>query len=136
MYPQIVTALLFVPVLCGCEGSSAEDAAPMRSATYYTQHLQEAQQVASRCRAMDEQKLHQLNSADYQEWQFSNEGINCQTAISVTEAASVRELVLKQSKPVQAAPKVVPPPSSSVPAPAMRTRNEPRYNPALTLAPV
>ncbi len=116
MNPQIVAALIMIPILCGCDGSSAEDNAPMKTATYYTQNLQEANEVAGRCKALDQQKQRDLSVGDYQEWQISNEGVNCQTAVSVSEAASVRDFVLKQAKPA------VPPssksavPSSAVPA--------------------
>jgi hypothetical protein len=133
---QIVAAMIIIPVLAGCVGSSAEDTAPMKTATYYTQHLAEARAVANRCKLMDDQKLRTLSIGDYQEWQISNEGVNCQTALSVSDAASVRELVLKQSRPSLpvAAPKVTAPPSSAVPA--MRDRNEQKLNAVQTLAPV
>lgn len=137
MNVQIVAAMILLPVLAGCEGSSASDTAPMKSATYYTQHLDEAKAVAERCKVMVEQKLRTLGMGDYQEWQISNEGVNCQTAQSVAEAALVRELVLKQSKPPapMAAPKVPSPPSSA--APAMRERSDSqKLNAAQTLAPV
>jgi|GEM_PF-1944239 len=135
MKPQIVASLLIIPVLAGCEGSSAEDTAPMKTATYYTQHLAEAHEVAGRCKLLDEQKQRMLSLRDYQEWQISNEGVNCQTALSVSEAASLREFVLKQSKPQSpaATPKAAPP-SSSVPAPQERT--EQKVISAQTLAPV
>lgn len=131
---QIVASLLIIPVLAGCEGSSAEDTAPMKTATYYTQHLAEAQEVAGRCKLLDAQKQRALSAGDYQEWQISNEGVNCQTALSVSEAASLREFVLKQSKPQApaVAPKTVPP-SSSVPMPQER---EQKVISSQTLAPV
>ncbi|RZT10582.1 hypothetical protein SAMN05216319_0956 [Duganella sp. CF402] len=134
MKSQIVASLLIIPVLAGCEGSSAEDTAPMKTATYYTQHLAEAHEVAGRCKLLDEQKQRTLSAGDYQEWQISNEGVNCQTALSVSEAASLREFVLKQSKPQApaAAPKAVPP-SSSAPTPQER---EQKVISAQTLAPV
>ncbi|MBV7534593.1 hypothetical protein KW842_02315 [Duganella sp. sic0402] len=134
---RIVTALIVLPVIAGCEGSSAEDTAPMKTATYYTQHLDEARAVANRCKLMDVQKQRELSLGDYQEWQISNEGVNCQTALSVSEAASVRELVLKQSKPPApvATPKVAPPPSSAVPALRGQSDNQ-KLNAAQTLAPV
>lgn len=115
MRSPTVAALILIPALAGCEGTSAEGATPMKSATYYTQHLQEAHDVAGRCKLLDVQKQHTLSVGDYQEWQISNEGVNCQTALSVSEAASLREFVLKQSRPAVpvAAPKA-PPPSSSV----------------------
>ena len=134
---QIVAALILLPVLAGCEGSSAEDTAPMKTATYYTQHLDEARAVASSCKLMDEQKQRTLSVGEYQEWQISNQGVNCQTALSVSEAALVRDLVLKQSRPPApvAAPKVTPPPSSAVPA--MRGRSDSqKLNAAQTYAPV
>jgi hypothetical protein len=112
MNPQIVAALILIPALCGCDGSSAEDTAPMKSATYYTQNLREANEVAARCRLLDQQKQRSQSVGDYQEWQISNEGVNCQTAVSVSEAASVRDFVLKQSKPAAVSPK------SSVPSSA------------------
>jgi hypothetical protein len=135
MKSQIVASLLIIPVLAGCEGSSAEDTAPMKTATYYTQHLAEAREVAGRCKLLDEQKQRTLSLGDYQEWQISNEGVNCQTALSVSEAASLREFVLKQSRPQSpaAAPKAAPP-SSSVPAPQERT--EQKVISSQTLAPV
>jgi hypothetical protein len=134
MKPQIVASLLIIPVLAGCEGSSAEDTAPMKTATYYTQHLSEAHEVAGRCKLLDTQKQRTLSPGDYQEWQISNEGVNCQTALSVSEAASLREFVLKQSKPQApaATPKAVPP-SSSAPMPQER---EQKVISAQTLAPV
>lgn len=134
MKPQIVASLLIIPVLAGCEGSSAEDTAPMKTATYYTQHLTEAHEVAGRCKLLDTQKQRTLSPGDYQEWQISNEGVNCQTALSVSEAASLREFVLKQSRPQApaAAPKATPP-SSAVPAPQER---EQKIISAQTLAPV
>jgi hypothetical protein len=60
--------------------------------------------------------------------------VNCQTALSVSEAASLREFVLKQSKPQApaATPKAVPP-SSSAPMPQER---EQKVISAQTLAPV
>jgi hypothetical protein len=121
MNPQIVAALILIPLLGGCDGLSAEDTAPMKSATYYTQNLQEANDVAGRCKLLDQQKQRELSTGDYQEWQISNEGVNCQTAMSVSEAASVREFVLKQSKPsaVPVKPSV---PSTSAPVPAMPER--------------
>ena len=134
MKSQIVAALIIIPVLAGCEGSSAEDTAPMKTATYYTQHLDEAKAVVSRCKLLDEQKQRTLNTGEYQEWQISNEGVNCQTALSVSEAATLREFVLKQSKPQApaSAPKAAPP-SSSVPTPQER---EQKIISAPTLAPV
>ncbi|MYM22309.1 hypothetical protein GTP46_06610 [Duganella sp. FT135W] len=108
----------------------------MKTATYYTQHLSEAQEVASHCKLLDAQKQRSLSVGDYQEWQISNEGVNCQTALSVSEAASLREFVLKQSKP-QTTPVVAPkatPPSSSAPIPQERT--EQKIISAQTLAPV
>ena len=117
MNPQIVAALVMIPALCGCDGSSAEDNAPMKTATYYTQNLQEANEVAGRCKALDQRKQRDLSVGDYQEWQISNEGVNCQTAVSVSEAASVREFVLKQTKPAAApSPSKSAVPSSAVPA--------------------
>lgn len=135
MKPQIVASLLIIPVLAGCEGSSAEDTAPMKTATYYTQHLAEAQEVASRCKLLDLQKQRALSGGEYQEWQISNEGVNCQTAVSVSEAASLREFVLKQSKPQSpsATPKAAPP-SSSVPV--QQERTEQKIISTQTLAPV
>ncbi|MYM67425.1 hypothetical protein GTP45_11355 [Pseudoduganella sp. FT55W] len=135
MKSQMIAALMIVPVLAGCEGSSAEDTAPMKTATYYTQHLAEAQEVAGRCKLLDEHKQRTLSVGDYQEWQISNEGVNCQTALSVSEAASLREFVLKQSKPQAptAAPKATPP-SSSVPV--QQERTEQKIISAQTLAPV
>lgn len=134
MKPQIVAALIIIPVLAGCEGSSAEDTAPMKTATYYTQHLDEAKSVARNCKLLDEHKQRTLNAGEYQEWQTSNEGVNCQTALSVSEAASLREFVLKQSKPQApaATPKATPP-SSSVPTPQER---EQKIISAPNLAPV
>ena len=134
MKSQLVAALIVIPVLAGCEGSSAEDTAPMKTATYYTQHLDEAKAVAGRCKLLDEQKQRTLNTGEYQEWQISNEGVNCQTALSVSEAATLREFVLKQSKPQApaSAPKAAPP-SSSVPTPQER---EQKIISAPTLAPV
>jgi hypothetical protein len=136
MKSQICAALIVVPVLAGCEGSSAQDASPMKTATYYTQHLQEARQVAARCKLMDEQKQRSLSVVDYQEWQISNEGVNCQTALSVSEADSMREFVLKQSKPSApvAAPKVSAPPSSSVPPAPLR--NDQKVTSTQSFAPV
>lgn len=132
MNPQIMAALILIPVLGGCDGSSAEDAAPMKTATYYTQNLQEANQVASRCKQLDEQKQRDLSVGDYQEWQISNEGVNCQTALSVSEAASVREFVLKQSKPVTTPVKSRAPSST---APAMPERGEQKLSSNQALAP-
>jgi hypothetical protein len=135
MKSQILASLLIIPVLAGCEGSSAEDTAPMKTATYYTQHLAEAQEVAGRCKLLDEQKQRTLSARDYQEWQISNEGVNCQTALSVSEAASLREFVLKQSKPQSpSAPPKAAPPSSSVPV--QQERTEQKVISAQTLAPV
>jgi hypothetical protein len=133
---QIVTALLVIPVFAGCQGSSAEDTSPMKTATYYTQNLQEAHEVAGRCKLLDAHKQHTLSAGDYQEWQISNEGVNCQTALSVSEAASMRELVLKQSKPSTpvALPKVSAPPSSA--APSVRERSDQKLSASRTLAPV
>lgn len=134
---QIVAAMIFIPVLAGCEGSSADDTAPMKTVTYYTQHLDEATAVANHCKLMADQKLRTLNAGDFQEWQISNEGVNCQTAQSVAEAALVRELVLKQSRPAEpvATPKAPPPPSSA--APVMRERSDNhKLNAGQTLAPV
>ena len=136
MNPKIVAALILIPVLSGCDGSSAEDTAPMKSATYYTQNLPEAKQVASRCKQLDEQKQRDLSVGDYQEWQISNEAVNCQTALSVTEAASVREFVLKQSKPVPMPAKPAAPsrsPSSS--APMMPERGDQKLSSNQALAP-
>lgn len=136
MNHQIVVALIILPVFAGCQGSSADDTVPMKSATYYVQNLQEARDTAGRCKLLDEQKLRTLSVADYQEWQISNEGVNCQTALSVSEAASVRELVLKQGRsslPVSA-PKVSPPPSSAVPA--LRERNDQKLSSSRSYAPV
>jgi hypothetical protein len=136
MKHQIVAALFVIPALAGCQGSSADDTAPMKSATYYMQNLAEAREVAGRCKLLDQQKLSTLSAGDYQEWQISNEGVNCQTALSVSEAASVRELVLKQSKPSVpvATPKVSAPPSSAVPS--LRDRNDQKISSSRTLAPV
>jgi hypothetical protein len=135
MNHQIVAALFVIPALAGCQGSSADDTTPMKTATYYMQNLAEARQVADRCKLLDEQKLRTLSVGDYQEWQISNEGVNCQTALSVSEAASVRELVLKQSRPsVPVTPKVSAPPSSAVPS--LRDRNDQKLSSARTLAPV
>jgi hypothetical protein len=133
---QIVTALFAIPVLAGCQGSSAEDTTPMKTATYYTQNLHEAQQVASRCKLLDAHKQRTLSIGDYQDWQISNQGVNCQTALSVSDAASMRELVLKQAKPPApvAAPKISSPPSSSVPT--LRERADQKLNVSQTLAPV
>ncbi|MHA4871407.1 hypothetical protein ACXZ1M_27325 [Duganella sp. PWIR1] len=135
MKSQIVAALIVIPALAGCEGASVENAAPMKTATYYTQNLNEAHEVASRCRALDAQKQRTLSAGNYQEWQISNEGVNCQTALSVSEAASLREFVLKQSKPQSpvAAPKAGSP-SSAVPASQERT--EQKVISSQTLAPV
>jgi hypothetical protein len=136
MKHQIVAALFVMPALAGCQGSSADDTAPMKSATYYMQNLAEAREVAGRCKLLDQQKLSTLSASDYQEWQISNEGVNCQTALSVSEAASVRELVLKQFKPSVpvATPKVSAPPSSAVPS--LRDRNDQKISSSRTLAPV
>jgi hypothetical protein len=132
---QIVAALIIIPVLAGCEGSSAESAMQMKTATYYAQNLQEARDVAGRCRLLDAQKQQSLSVGDYQEWQISNEGVNCQTALSVSEAASMRELVLKQSKPAPAAsPKMSAPPSSAIPT--IRERNDQKLSSSRNLAPV
>lgn len=135
MKSQIVAALIIIPALAGCEGASVANNAPMKTATYYTQNLKEAREVASRCKQIDEQKLRTLSAGDYQEWQISNEGVNCQTALSVSEAASLREFVLKQSKPQSpaAAPKAASP-SSAVPASQERT--EQKITSSQTLAPV
>lgn len=136
MNHQIVAALFVIPVLAGCQGSSADDTTPMKTATYYMQNLAEAREVAGRCKLLDEQKLRTLSAGEYQEWQISNEGVNCQTALSVSEAASVRELVLKQSRPSVpvATPKVSAPPSSAVPS--LRDRNDQKLSSSRTLAPV
>lgn len=132
MTPQLVAAFILIPVLCGCDGSSAEDTAPMKTATYYTQNLQEANQVAGRCKALDEQKQRDLSVGDYQEWQISNEGVNCQTAVSVSEAATVREFVLKQSRPASTPHK---PSAPSSAAPAMPERGEQKLGANQALAP-
>jgi hypothetical protein len=132
MNPQLAAALILIPVLCGCDGSSVEDTAPMKTATYYTQNLQEANQVASRCKALDEQKQRNLSVGDYQEWQISNEGVNCQTAVSVSEAASVREFVLKQSKPAMLPHKSSAPSSA---APVIPERGEQKISSNQALAP-
>jgi hypothetical protein len=132
MNPQLVAALILIPVLCGCDGSSAEDTAPMKTVTYYTQNLPEANQVASRCKALDEQKQRSLSVGDYQEWQISNEGVNCQTAVSVSEAATVREFVLKQSKPAAVPPKARPPSSAT---PVIPERGEQKISSSQALAP-
>ena len=137
MKSQILAALIVIPALAGCEGASVENTAPMKTATYYTQNLNEAHEVANRCKALDAQKQRTLSVGDYQEWQISNEGVNCQTAQSVAEAALVRELVLKQSRPAEpvATPKAPPPPSSA--APVMRERSDNhKLNAGQTLAPV
>lgn len=136
MNHQIVAALFVIPALAGCQGSSADDTTPMKTATYYMQNLAEAREMAGRCKLLDEQKVRTLSPGDYQEWQISNEGVNCQTALSVSEAASVRELVLKQSRPSVpvATPKVSAPPSSAVPS--LRDRNDQKLSSSRTLAPV
>nr|WP_315257318.1 hypothetical protein [uncultured Duganella sp.] len=129
--------MIFIPVLAGCEGSSADDTAPMKTATYYTQNLDEAKSVANSCKLIAEQKLRTMNAGDFQEWQISNQGVNCQTAQSVAEAALVRELVLRQARPAMpvATPKASPPPSSAAPAVQERSDNH-KLNGAQTLAPV
>lgn len=131
MNAPVLAALAILPVLAGCEGSSAKDTAPIKTATYYTQHLQEAREVAANCKRMDEQKQRTLPMRDYVEWQISKEGVNCQTALSVSEAAMVREYVLKQARPV--AP-VAAPKASSAPA-TTPPRNEQRIPLAQVWAP-
>ena len=95
-------ALLLAPLLWGCARAPAEDGTPMKSATYYAQHLQEATQVATRCNQQNDRKQHELSVSDYQEWQISNEWVNCQTAMSVTDAAALRESMLRSSHPSSA----------------------------------
>jgi hypothetical protein len=104
----------------------------MKTATYYTQNLPEANQVASRCKWLDEQKQRSLSLGDYQEWQISNEGVNCQTAVSVSEAASVREFVLKQSRPATVPHKARTPSSA---APMLPERGDQKISSSQALAP-
>jgi hypothetical protein len=110
-----------------------DDTTPMKTATYYTQNLQEAHKVASVCKELDAQKQRNLGTGDYQEWQISNEGVNCQTAVSVSEAASLREFVLKQARPV-AAPKSSAPPRV-VPAAPTPERSDEKISSTQSLAP-
>ncbi|MQA37198.1 hypothetical protein [Rugamonas aquatica] len=97
MKPSYAAVLMLAPALWGCGRAPAEIDVQMKSATYYAKHLQEATQVANRCNQLNEQEQRRLSARDYQEWQMSNEWVNCQTAISVTDAAALRDSVLKQS---------------------------------------
>lgn len=108
-------ALLLFPALCGCDGAPAELAPPARTVSYYSQHPDEAQRVAQNCERLSEQNQRSLSAREFQEWQISNAWANCQTALSVVDAASMRAIVLKQSqkpephKPVPAPEPVQPP---------------------------
>jgi hypothetical protein len=133
MNAPVLAALAILPVLAGCEGSSAKDVAPLKTATYYTQHLQEAREVAADCKLMDELKQRTLPMRDYVEWQISKQGVNCQTALSVSEAAQVREYVLKQARP--AAPVSAPKPSSPPAAMPLPSRNDQKVPVAQVWAP-
>ncbi|MCU6501221.1 hypothetical protein LPN04_25790 [Rugamonas sp. A1-17] len=95
MYQQSAAAILFIPLLWGCGRAPAAADVPMKSATYYENHLQEAAQVASHCHVLNEQQQRKLSGRDYQEWRISNEWANCHTAISVTDAAALRDSLLK-----------------------------------------
>jgi hypothetical protein len=90
-------ALLVFPLVCGCDGAPAANAAQAKSATYYAQHLDEAAKVAARCEQLNAQKQRLLGAGDYQEWQISSEWVNCQTAMSVTDAAAIRDSVKQQA---------------------------------------
>jgi hypothetical protein len=90
-------ALLVVPLFCGCDRAPAANNMQTKSATYYAQHLDEAARVAARCEQLNVQKQHALSVGDYQEWQISNEWVNCETAMSVTEAAAIRDSVKQQA---------------------------------------
>ncbi|MYM86049.1 hypothetical protein GTP91_02530 [Rugamonas sp. FT82W] len=100
MYQQSA-AILLIPLLWGCGRAPAAADVPMKSATYYEQHPQEAAQVATRCNLLNEQQQRKLSARDYQEWRISNEWANCHAAISVTDAVALRDTLLKQ--PVQSA---------------------------------
>ncbi|GJI87305.1 hypothetical protein [Duganella hordei] len=90
-------ALLVMPLFCGCDRAPAANNVQTKSATYYAQHLDEAARVAAHCDQLNAQKQHALSVGDYQEWQISKEWVNCETAMSVTEAAAIRESVKQQN---------------------------------------
>lgn len=95
MYQQSAAAILLIPLLWGCGRAPVAADVPMKSATYYEQHLQEASQVANRCNLLNEQQQRKLGARDYQEWRISNEWANCHTAISVTDAVALRDALVK-----------------------------------------
>ena len=97
MRRSIFAASLVIPLFCGCDGAPAANGALAKSATYYAQHLDEATRVTARCDQLNAQKQRELSVGDYQEWQISNEWVNCQTAMSVTEAAAIRDSVKQQA---------------------------------------
>ena len=89
-------AFLVIPAICGCDGAPAELVAPNKTVSYYSQHLDEAKRVAQDCDKLGEQKQRSMSTLAFQEWQVSAEGVQCQTAQSVVDAASMRDFVLKQ----------------------------------------
>jgi hypothetical protein len=94
-------AFLIIPAICGCDDAPAELIAPNKTVSYYSQHLDEAHRVAQDCDRLGEQKQRDLSALAFQEWQVSSEGVNCQTAQSVVDAASMRAFVLKQQPGAQ-----------------------------------
>ena len=104
MLRSFIAVSLLVPLCSGCDDAPVMDGGPQKTVTYYKQHLPEANQLAQRCRVLDEQQQNQLSTLAYQEWQTSDEWVHCQTAISVSEAEAMREFVLRQGKPVSQKP--------------------------------
>jgi hypothetical protein len=94
-------AFLIISAICGCGDAPAELIAPNKTVSYYSQHLDEAQRVARDCDKLGEQKQRNMSALAFQEWQVSSEGVNCQTAQSVVDAASLRAFVLKQQPGAQ-----------------------------------
>lgn len=98
MSPFRAAAFLLVSAICGCDDAPSELIAPNKTVSYYSQHLDEAKRVAQNCDRLSEQKQGNMSALAFQEWQVSGEGVTCQTAQSVVDAASMRAFVLKQTQ--------------------------------------
>lgn len=73
----IVVGLCCVP-LAACEKAPSEEP---RSLSYFSQNSSEAESVASKCKAMENEELSRMAPSERMAWEETAQGVNCRNAI-------------------------------------------------------
>ncbi|UWE15671.1 EexN family lipoprotein [Herbaspirillum huttiense] len=74
---SIVVALSCV-IMAGCDKGPPRTP---KSLNYFTQHSDEAEQIANKCKAMEKEELSRMSPSQRLAWEETDQGVSCRNAV-------------------------------------------------------